>query len=224
MIARDVVSYSGELSGRKVFVIKATGPGANLGKLGDAVKKIGEEEKVDKIITVDAGLKLEGEETGKVSEGLGAAIGDPGPEKAKMEEVALKLDIPLEAIVIRMSLEEAISPLTDKIADSVEKTLGLIKGKIEEVKEGGKILVVGVGNTCGIGNSLDAVKDMKFKEYDEDEDEKGFWDAVIRTLAKKMQQKEEIKEAFREEEKKAKKEKRKKEEAEAKKKAEEEKK
>ncbi len=222
-VARDVVSFDGEVSGRKVFVIKATGPGANLGKLGDAVKKIGQKEKVDKIITIDAGLKLEGEETGKVCEGLGAAIGDPGPEKAKMEEIALKLGIPLEALVIRMSIEEAISPLTDKIADSVEKTLDLVKIKVEEVKKGGKVLVVGVGNTCGIGNSLDEVKDLEFKEYEEEEDEKGFWDALIKTLAKRMQEKDEIREAFKEEEKKAKKEKRKKAEAEAKKKTAEEK-
>ncbi|MFQ5974765.1 MAG: DUF1512 family protein [Candidatus Hydrothermarchaeales archaeon] len=222
-IARDIVAFNGEVSNRKIFVIKANGPGANLGKFGDAVKKIGEEEKIDKIITIDASLKLEGEETGKVSEGLGAAIGDPGPEKAKMEEIALRLGIPLEAIVIKMSIEEAISPLTDKITASVEKTIDLIKIKIEEVKEGGKVLVVGVGNTCGIGNSLEVVKDMKFKEYEEEEEEKGFWDAVIRTLAKKMQEKDEIREALREEEKKAKKEKRKKAEEETKKRAEEEK-
>ncbi|NOZ77104.1 MAG: DUF1512 domain-containing protein, partial [Euryarchaeota archaeon] len=109
-IAREVVCCETEVGGRKVFVLKADGPGAALGKFGDGVKKLVEERDIRKIITVDASLKLEGEKTGKVAEGIGAAIGDPGPEKAKMEEAALKKDIPLEAIAIKMSVEEAISP------------------------------------------------------------------------------------------------------------------
>lgn len=78
-IARDVIYSEVEIRGRKVLVVKARGPGANLGKLGDAVRKLAESNDVAKIITVDASLKMEGEPTGKVSEGIGAAIGDPGP-------------------------------------------------------------------------------------------------------------------------------------------------
>lgn len=204
-IAKDVVYHETDISGRKVYIIKADGPGANLGKLGDAVKKIGEEKKIDKIITIDASLKLEGEETGKVCEGVGAAIGDPGPEKAKMEEIALKLGIPLEALAIKMSIEEAISPLTKKMEASVGKTLDLIKARVKGVDEKGKVLVVGVGNTCGIGNSYDVVKDLEFKEAEEEEEEKGFMDNLIKKFAEKMQEKEEIREILREEERKAKK-------------------
>ena len=50
---------------------------------------------------MDAALKLEGEELGRVSEGTGAAIGDPGPEKYAMEEAATERGIGIEAIVIK---------------------------------------------------------------------------------------------------------------------------
>ena len=36
------------------------------------------------IITIDAALKLEGEDTGEVAEGIGAAIGGPGIERYKI--------------------------------------------------------------------------------------------------------------------------------------------
>ncbi|MFQ6105785.1 MAG: DUF1512 family protein, partial [Candidatus Hydrothermarchaeaceae archaeon] len=111
-IARDIIVRERKIGGKKVFVVKADGPGANLGKFGDAVQNIAKKNKIAKIITVDATVKLEGEKSGSVAEGMGAAIGDPGPEKAKMEEIALKNNIPLEAYVIKMSIEEAISPLT----------------------------------------------------------------------------------------------------------------
>ncbi|MFQ5800549.1 MAG: DUF1512 family protein, partial [Candidatus Hydrothermarchaeales archaeon] len=75
-VEKDVVYCQTAIKNRKVHVLKADGPGATLGKIGGAVKKIALENKVKKIITIDASVKLEGEETGKVSEGIGAAIGD----------------------------------------------------------------------------------------------------------------------------------------------------
>ncbi|MEE8401524.1 MAG: DUF1512 family protein [Candidatus Hydrothermarchaeaceae archaeon] len=183
--AREVVYSKVEMNGRTAFVLKADGPGATLGKLGDAVKKIAKEQGAAKIITVDASLKLEGEKTGKVSEGIGAAIGDPGPEKAKMEETATEMDIPLEAFVIKMSLEEAISPLTENIGDSVSKAISLIKESIERTREGSTVVIIGVGNTCGIGNTRDAVKDIKLPEAEEEKEKISAFDKFIKTLAKK---------------------------------------
>lgn len=193
--ARDVIYSKVKMNGRTVFVLKADGPGANLGKLGDAVKKIAEEQKASKIITIDASLKLEGEVTGKVCEGIGAAIGDPGPEKAKMEEVAMKLDIPLEAYVIKMSLEEAISPLTENIGESISKATDLIKDSIERTPDGSSVVVVGVGNTCGIGNAKDAVRDIKLPKAEEEKEKLSALDTFVKTLAKKPKrpQKEEKK-------------------------------
>ncbi len=192
-IAKDVVCHETEINGRKIFVLKAHGPGANLGKIGEAVKKIcdSKDKDITKIITIDAGLKLEGEETGKVSEGLGAAIGDPGPEKAKIEEAALKRNIPVEAYIIKMSIEEAISPMTKNIADAVPKVLEFIKQSIDRTPEGKAVLVVGVGNTCGIGDSYDSVKDLKLPKPKKKEKKEPLIDKLIKLLVGKPQIKEE---------------------------------
>ncbi len=183
-IARDVISHKTSIDGRKVFVLKAKGPGATLGKLGDAVKKIATENKLKKIITIDASLKLEGEKTGKVSEGIGAAIGDPGPEKAKMEEMALKNNIPLEAYAIKMSIEEAISPLASDIGNSVKDAIEMVEDSIKRTRKGSSVLVVGVGNTCGIGNNYDSVKGMRLPKRKKEEEKTSLVDEVIRKFVK----------------------------------------
>lgn len=186
-VAKDVVCHETEMDGRKIFVLKAHGPGANLGKLGDAVRKICNSKDIAKIITIDASLKLEGEETGKVSEGLGAAIGDPGPEKAKIEEAALEKNIPLEAYVIKMSVEEAISPMTENIANAVPKVLEFVKQSIERAPEGKAVLIVGVGNTCGIGDCYDSVKDLKLPKPKKKEKKEPIIDKFIKFLVGKPQ-------------------------------------
>lgn len=101
--AKDTVAGEVEIEGRKVIVVKAEGPGATVGNPGEAIKKVieGMRGQVDLIITVDAALKLEGEESGSIAEGAGAAIGDPGPEKIAIERVATRYNIPLQAIVIK---------------------------------------------------------------------------------------------------------------------------
>jgi hypothetical protein len=190
-IAKDVICSEVNIDSKKVYVIKANGPGANLGKLGDAVKKLCEKNNVAKIITVDASLKLEGEKTGKVTEGIGAAIGDPGPEKAKMEEIAAKKNIPLEAYAIKMSLEEAISPMTKDIGDAVPRAVEFIEDSIKRAKSDSGVIVVGVGNTCGIGNSYSSVKDLQLPEKEEEEEKIPTIDRFIKTLVKKPKKPEE---------------------------------
>lgn len=192
-IARDVISHKTSIDGRKVFVLKAKGPGATLGKLGDAVKKIATENKLKKIITIDASLKLEGEKTGKVSEGIGAAIGDPGPEKAKMEEMALKNNIPLEAYAIKMSLEEAISPLASDIGNSVKDAIEMVEESIKRTRKGSSVLVVGVGNTCGIGNNYDSVKGMRLPKRKKEEEKTSLVDEVIKRFVTESAKKKKLK-------------------------------
>ena len=46
------------------------------------------------VIMIDAGLKLEGEMVGEVSEGIGAAIGGPGVDAFKIEEKLTKYKMP----------------------------------------------------------------------------------------------------------------------------------
>jgi len=145
--------YETEVEGRKVYVIKASGPGSNVGWPGEALEKLVEElgGAIDRIITVDAALKLESEESGEVAFGTGAAIGDIGPEKIAMERIASKYSIPLDAVVVKMSEVEALSPLTKKIYEGVVRSYEVVrKIIIEKVRDGGVAVVVGVGNTVGV--------------------------------------------------------------------------
>ncbi len=77
---------------RKVVLLKAEGPKGSLGELDDALIKMldGEHSDTKAIIMIDAALKLEGEKTGDVAEGVGAAIGGYGVEKFKIEEAAYR--------------------------------------------------------------------------------------------------------------------------------------
>ncbi len=153
VIEEDTVVSEVNIDGRRVFVIKAMGPGATVGKPGRALAKLVErlQCRVDRIITVDAALKLEGEETGEIAEGAGAAIGDKGPEKIEIERVAVKCGAPLDAVIIKMSAEEAIKPLTKKLVEACEKAyqkvLEIIRSR---TKPGDTVIVIGVGNSVGV--------------------------------------------------------------------------
>lgn len=184
-VARDVVVSDEHIAGHEVIVVKAKGPGATLGKLGSAVKKLAKEHAVGKIITVDATLKMEGEATGKVVSGVGAAIGDPGPEKAKIEEVAVELGIPLEAIGIKMSAEEAVMPMLREIYAAVPEAVRRVEKAIAEVPEDKAVIVVGVGNTSGIGNSSQEVRDVPVEEREKEEEKLSGIDRIAKWLAER---------------------------------------
>jgi len=153
-IAKDVVMAKVPIEGRTAYVIKAKGPGANVGKPGEAMKRIIEENdgKIALTIIIDAGLKLEGEKPGEVAEGVGVAIGGPGVEKYKVEEGALKHKVPVNAIIIKEDLGDAVSPMRKEIFDAIDPAIERIKRLIlERSKEGDKVIIAGIGNTIGIG-------------------------------------------------------------------------
>jgi hypothetical protein len=152
-IEEDTVYSVIEVEGRKVYVIKAKGPGATVGKPGKAVARVAEmlNYKVARIITIDAALKLEGEPTGLVAEGSGAAIGDVGPEKIEIERVAVKCGTPLDAVIVKMSNEEAIKPMSKEVAEGAEKAFQVVLEIIRNrTKPGDNVIVVGIGNTVGV--------------------------------------------------------------------------
>lgn len=153
-IALNTVLAESEYKNRHLYLVKAEGPGGNVGQPGTAVEKIINEMgvKIDAIVMIDAALKLEGEKTGDIAEGIGAAIGGIGVDRFKIEEVALKYKVPLYAVVIKQSIIEAISVMKKEIAEAVDKVLSIVYRLIEEkTKEGQRVLIVGVGNTIGIG-------------------------------------------------------------------------
>lgn len=153
VIAKDTVLTVTEYKGRKLYVVKADGPMGYVGQPGVAIKKVIEEmgAKPSAIIMIDAALKLEGEKTGEVAEGVGAAIGGIGVEKFQIEEVATNHKIPLYAILVKQSILEAITVMRKEIAEASEKVVQTLNRLIEEkTKEGDEVLVAGIGNTLGV--------------------------------------------------------------------------
>jgi len=155
-IDEDTVASLVEFENRKIILIKASGPESNVGRPGVAVEEIIEKDlfetgKPKLLITVDAALKLEGEDTGSVAEGVGAAIGDPGPEKIRIERVATKYGIPLRTVIIKMGMDEAIYAMREEIYKGGIEALNRIKTVLkEETQEGDTILLAGIGNSVGV--------------------------------------------------------------------------
>jgi hypothetical protein len=153
-VPKDCVVATVPIEGRTAFIIKAEGPGGNVGKPGDAVEAVIDENegKIASVIMIDAGLKLEGETVGEVAEGIGAAIGGPGVDQFKIEDAVVKYKIPLNAVIVKEDIGDAVSPMRKEISDSADPVIERVKNVIlERTKEGDKIIIVGVGNTIGIG-------------------------------------------------------------------------
>jgi hypothetical protein len=148
-----------KIRGKDVFIVRAKGPGGRLGKLGKVVEKLVKKYKIKKIITVDAAAKLEGEKTGTIAEGIGVAIGGIGVDRSYIENIATSKNIPLDSFVVKMSQEEAISPMPLEVFNAVEPTVKRIEENIAASK--GPIVVVGVGNSCGVGNDEKSLKEIE---------------------------------------------------------------
>lgn len=153
-IAKDIVMAETELDERKIFVLKAEGPGANVGKPGDAIKKLIEDNggKVSMVIMIDAASKLEGENTGETAEGVGTAIGGIGVDEFKIEDVLTKYGVPINSIIIKESTHDAITPMKKEIVDATDIVIAKVRRLIlEHTKKGDTVILAGIGNTIGIG-------------------------------------------------------------------------
>jgi len=153
-VAKDTVASDVAFDGRRLVVLKAEGPGANVGKPGDGLVKVLNENggKASAIIMIDAAQKFEGENTGEVSEGIGAAIGGIGVDKFKIEETAKKYGVPLYAVIIKESNQDVLAPMKKDIYKGVDEAVRRVKRIISERSVVGDLVVVlGIGNTIGIG-------------------------------------------------------------------------
>jgi hypothetical protein len=153
-VPKDCVVAKIPFENRTAFVLKAEGPGGNVGKPGDAVKALIEENKgkIAAVVMIDAGLKLEGEALGEIAEGIGAAIGGPGVDQYKIEAAIMEDKIPLYAVVIKEDIGDAVSMMRKEISDAADKAIERVKSVItERTKEGDQVIIVGVGNTIGVG-------------------------------------------------------------------------
>lgn len=138
---------------RTVYLVKAKGPGGTVGHLDDAVKYIYETmgARPKLIVTIDAALKLEGEDSGSIAEGLGVAMGGIGVEKFNIESIASKYNTPIYAILVKMSMPEALGAMTRQIDEAVNKAVERLTKAIEAyTNPNDEVLVIGVGNTIGV--------------------------------------------------------------------------
>ncbi|MFX1568300.1 MAG: DUF1512 family protein [Promethearchaeota archaeon] len=153
-ISRDTIVQELTFEDRTIFVVRAKGPGGTVGKPGKAIKKIIQQhgDNISRIIMIDAGLKLTGDKTGSVAVGVGAAIGGIGIEKHFIEEASTDKSIPIDALICKQSLEDAITtmkrPITQSVAGFVDKIKTSIRNRTEK---GSKIIIAGIGNTIGVG-------------------------------------------------------------------------
>ena len=147
----ETVYSESKFDGRKLILLKAEGPFATVGRPAEAAEFLVEKYKPNIIVMIDAALKLEGEDSGTVSQGFGAAIGGIGTDRFKIEELATKFDIPIFSIVVKQSVKEAITLMTKEIADKAENVKIQVHEMItDNTNNGQTVLVIGVGNTLGV--------------------------------------------------------------------------
>ncbi|MEM7813683.1 MAG: DUF1512 family protein [Candidatus Aenigmatarchaeota archaeon] len=173
-IAEDVVAGRAMIDGRRCFVLKATGPAPHLGRIDEAIEKIMSRHDIARIITIDAAQKLEGEPTGSVAEGVGFAMGGVS-QREIIENVLLPKKKPIDSVVIKIGTEDAIAPMKKEIVDSVPKALEMVRAAVRRARRGANVLIIGVGNSCGIPDERKELPRVK---------------AAIRTLAEKIEKSE----------------------------------
>ncbi|ABL88719.1 Protein of unknown function DUF1512 [Pyrobaculum islandicum DSM 4184] len=159
-VVKDTVIAECEYEGRRLYIIKAEGPGSTVGRLDEAVEYVFEKLKAAPkyIITVDAALRLEGEKTGEVAEGIGVAMGGVGVEKFNIETYATKYGVPLYAFLIKMRQSEALTIMTSDIYNAVQYTTKRVLDFIvTQTQIGDSVLLIGVGNTVGVGQPPELV-------------------------------------------------------------------
>ncbi len=173
-----------QINGKEVWVSKAAGPGASTGYPGKFLIDFFKKQKIDRMITIDAALKLEGERTGSIAEGVGVAMGGTGVDRYEIEEIVVKRNIPLDAVAIKVSEEDALEPMRKEIFDVVPEAIESVKEILKRNGKKERVLIMGVGNTCGIGNTAEELKDLekKLKSYRDRTEEKKSKDKNMKSL------------------------------------------
>lgn len=183
-----------KIGGKDVILSKAIGPGTSIGYPGKFVQKISKKERINRIITVDAAGALEGEKNGMVMEGVG--VGNRGNAVIayhgfQIEEVALKKNIPVDSIGIKEVSETAIYPMIEDVYKSLPRAVEKVKEMIRKGPKKERILVIGFGNTSGVGNNAATMKEteakikknikkMKKEEAERKKKENTFWNKFLK--------------------------------------------
>jgi len=101
-VQKDVVVAETTLEDRHIIALKAEGPGGNVGKPGDAIKSLIEENpgRVTMVVMIDAAVKFEGENSGEISEGYGPRSGHRH-RAFKIEETATNNRYTVYAVIVK---------------------------------------------------------------------------------------------------------------------------
>ncbi|MEM4703661.1 MAG: DUF1512 family protein, partial [Candidatus Bathyarchaeia archaeon] len=60
--------------------------------------------------------------------------------------------IPVNAVIIKEDIGDAVSPMRKEIFEAVDKAIERVRQIIlERTKEGDKVIIAGIGNSIGIG-------------------------------------------------------------------------
>ena len=74
-------------------------------------------------------------------------------ERARIEDVVVQRKIPIDSIVVKMSQEEAMQPVRAEMLAAIPRMMKAVEDRIKATRKSGAVIVVGVGNTSGVGNS-----------------------------------------------------------------------
>ncbi len=159
-IAEGIVYGQTNISGRRCFVLKAKGPAPHLGRIDEAINKVMKKHKISRFITIDASQKLEGEKSGTVAEGVGFAMGGIG-QREIIENMLLPKKKPIDSIIIKVGMEDAISPMKKDVYNSLSRVQEKVKKAVNRSGKNEKIMIIGVGNSCGIGDNKKEIKSLK---------------------------------------------------------------
>lgn len=150
-IAFQTVIGRTEYENRKLILMKAEGPSSTVGRPADGLDALSQDTDIDAIITVDAALKFEGEDSAGIAQGFGTAMGGIGTERFEIEEIAAKKKIPVFAVIVKQSVREAVTLMTQDIAQKESEVRDRVYDIIKNnTGQGQTILVIGVGNTVGV--------------------------------------------------------------------------
>lgn len=159
-IAEDIVAGKTTINGRTCFVLKAKGPEPHLGRIDEAIEYLMKRNSISRVITIDAAQKLEGEKSGSVAEGIGFAMGGIG-QREMIENVLLPKKIPVDSIVVKVGMEDAIMPMKKDVFKSLPKVKTFVEKAVSRSKKGQKVIIIGVGNSSGVGDTKKTVGDVE---------------------------------------------------------------
>ena len=160
-LTETMIGQSISFENRECICVRAKGPAALTGNPGEALKQVfiqceNENKDIKLILSINSILRLEGENSGTIAQGIGVAIGGGSSEhldQYQIETLAINHNppIPTESIVCRESLEESVNSISELISRAIPKIVRMVKQIIRSQTQPGEVIVIlGIGNALGV--------------------------------------------------------------------------